>query len=191
MNDAPPAGRFASSWLHFLGLCQRTGSCSVKEKGAASGRQRGSWYWRRQMRRVFVLPAASPSAIYHSKKQDKFNTSWSFVATHASSFFPLETQTSAAEPRPDPCPFLSVTTSHAVIHHHLLSPPSFVSIAASIPPSISWYSASVLTRARPQVSTYIITVDGGPLWLSLIRFLVRSLIMRHCIFWFCCLFDNA
>ncbi len=32
LKDAPPVGGFATSWLHFLALCQRTGSCSVKEK---------------------------------------------------------------------------------------------------------------------------------------------------------------
>ncbi len=32
LKDAPPVRSFATSWLHFLALCQRTGSCGVKEK---------------------------------------------------------------------------------------------------------------------------------------------------------------
>lgn len=32
VQDARPVGGYATFWLHFLALCQRTESCGVKEK---------------------------------------------------------------------------------------------------------------------------------------------------------------
>lgn len=124
MNDAAPAGRFASSWLHFLGLCQRTGSCSVKEKGAARG-----------MKWVLALPATSSSAIYHSKKQHKFNT---FLILCGYTCKLLFSSWNADISCPTPSCSLSLPLRYYVSRHHPSLPPlpSFVCLHCCIHPSI-------------------------------------------------------
>ena len=141
------------------------------ERGTARERQRGRRE-RRRMRGVFVLPCCEPESDLSSKIKTCRAQHLLDPLTRKHTYFLAFTQSTNISsvsvpsmksrifllhpPSPsDLCPFPSITPSRTLNHHPhpsllpLLSiHPSFL-LSPPIPPSISWYSRSVLTRAWP------------------------------------------
>lgn len=78
MKGAPPVGSFATSWLHFLALCQRTGSYGVKEKEEQREKDRG-WTGKETDERGFCSSCCESERDLSEKKDVSSSTpSWLF-----------------------------------------------------------------------------------------------------------------
>lgn len=177
MQDAPPVGGFATSWLHFLALCQKTESSSVKEKGEqeekdteVEGREtdeRGfccsccesEWFITRRK-------TCAEIDIFLTLKYAQMHTFYLLMCQKTQMSNVLSwTQISG--------PLLLHTKTHKhctlalCLRHHLLFPPD-LSPFPSITPSLAFNSASIhspfisfvslLLSVPPSISRYSVNV---------------------------------